>query len=574
MDSTLKKFFAALDFEEADFLSTLATQDGDLILRTAVNELDWLQYSLQHKDLDFDEQEGLYILSLGVARLIKLTLDSRDSPELGYNLIRDERRSIPVLEIASGLGMIQHGRRIAQTVSAGLCAIHAEGDSDFVVTLPAVVPDDEYYERAVCTHYQEQSRRAFQEVLSSRKLQKVKVKVDRLLRDLVYPFQEHFIGYGAHRILDDYFFALAYSEVQLADGVDNFPHAARFGGVSFRNYLLGLVFIVSLYIRHERFAVALVEKSKRVKMENILTITAEVRGMVQSIRYAINHFGSVYAGFEAVSLEQAHQIFSVLSVSKETTKLLDAPAVPMPLLVQYSREGVLRCLSGARDHPVQFLLNSLRYRFTADYSREQQTRENVMQRAIKRVLDRVFPGLTYSENIEIKLDGRAVTDIDLVLTEATSGAVVLCQLKHQDPYASDLNARRVRSSRLREEGGRWLGSIDRWLARVGDGGVRSSLRLTKSFPPPTIYRVLIAKHYAHPLTSLTQRPDAACGTWPQFFNAVRLVKGQAGRVRSLHDLIATLKKMEAPGGRQEHEAGPPTKWTIRGLTFRVCQSED
>ena len=48
--------------------------------------------------------------------------------------LRERGITIPVLEIAGGLGMIEHGRRIAQTISTGLCRIEKVGENEYIIT--------------------------------------------------------------------------------------------------------------------------------------------------------------------------------------------------------------------------------------------------------------------------------------------------------------------------------------------------------------------------------------------------------------------------------------------------------
>lgn len=571
-DDALKMFFSALNEEEKDFLGVMSTFDGDLLVRTAVNELDWLDYRYQRKPLNYDEQEQLYLLRMGVARLIKLSLDAREMPQYGFLARRDEGRARAALEVAAGAGMIQHGRRVAQSVASGLCEIEVDGSGEFLVTLPPILHDDEYYERAVAAHYRVASRTAFQQVLQTPTARKLARRVDKTLAKLVFPFAKHFIGYDARPLLDAYFFSLAFSELQLFDGYDSFRPSVHFGGIPFRTYLLGLNFVIAVMIRHERFAQSLVRKDRSIRLENILTITAEARGFVESLRDAINLFGSqLEEEFQPISIEEANVVFSVLAVNKKSSVLLDAPGSPMPLLVQYSDEGVLECMSARHDQPVLYLLNSLKHHFPAEYSREQQTREKAMQDGIRRVVDGVSPDIIYMENVLLKLDGRTLTDIDLVVIDPQSGIVIFTQIKHQDPYAGDLHAKRVRSERLAHETNRWLAAVRRWTECVGEEGIRASLRLGRSFPKPRLLKLVIARYFAHPLAPLTKADDElACATWIQLFNASLLLK-EHKTPSTIGGLFSLLKRIGSSEEPQQHQPEPSSKWTIRNLTFRVRQ---
>lgn len=573
VNAPLKQFFDALNAQESSFIPQLASDNLGLILRSAVNELDWYYYNITRADTPtYEQQEQFYLLQLGVVRLIQLSLDSRPSFDVPTVMFRRTPGiSVPTLEITAALGMIEHGRRIAQTVLTGLGRVECTGDNEFLITMPTVIPDDEYYERAISEHYRTESRRGFANLLQSNYGKKLETEVNERLSQLVYPFQTHYIGYDADPLLDEHFFAIAFSEVQLYDGYDTFQYATRFGGVRYQHYILGLTFFIAIFIRHERFAEALVKKEPSVRLENVLTISSDSEGLIESLRDAVNYFGSVYEDFEAVTLEGAQRIFEILSCSRKNTALVSRPASPLPLIIQSSDQGCIRCLTGKHGNPLQFLLDSLRHHFPRDYDRHQQLREKSMQTATKRILNEGFTGLEYLENIKIKLDGRMLTDIDLVVTEESTGTVFLCQLKHQELYGSDLHTKHVRTTRLKEQVRRWFASIDDWVGVEGEAGIRASLRLPKSFPPLSVYRLVISRHYGYPLKDLAKKPETAYASWNQFFNSIALVKNELPDSRTLGDLVAMLKRTEAPSGPQEHLAEPRSNWVINKLKFTVAQ---
>jgi hypothetical protein len=313
-----------------------------------------------------------------------------------------------------------------------------------------------------------------------------------------------------------------------------------------------------------------VRKEPSVKLENILTISSDTDEFVESIRDSINYFGPLYEDFEEVTLEDAQRIFDVLSCSRKNTALLSKPASPLPLIIRCSDKGFFRCLTGAYITPMQFLLESLRYHFPDDYNRHQQSREKSMQAAIKRVLNAGFVGLNYLENIKVKLNGRLLTDIDLVVTEASTGTILLCQLKHQELYGSDLHAKHVRTTRLKDQVKKWLVSLDHWVNAEGEAGIRASLRLPKNFPPLSIHRLVISRHYGFPLKDLAQNTEIACANWVLFVNTIELVKKEMPNDRKLANLVSKLK-VETFSSPQEHLAEPRSEWVIRNLKFTIRQ---
>lgn len=575
MISPLNQFFDALTEQEKKFLPALASDKLGILLRAAINELDWYSYNLARVANPTDEQqEQFYLLHIGVSRLIKLALEARasfDAPTVTYR--REARITIPVLEIAAGLGMIEHGRRVAQTTMSGLGTIEILGEREFLVTLPTILPDDEYYERSIADHYRRISNDDFSKVLNSEPGLDLAVEVDQLLTELVYPFKQHFIGYGAHPTLDAYFFGIASHRMQLADGYDSFHYAIKFGGVTFQKYKLALTFFLSITLRHERFAEALILKDDSVRLENILTISSEVAGFIDSMCEAINYFGGVFEGFEETTPDEVRKIFSILSVGRENTGILDRPGCALPPMVRCSDSDFIRCQTAAQAAPMQFLLDSLRYHFPREYDQHQRTRERAMQLATKRVLNEAISGLHYAENIKVKVDRKILTDIDLVITESTTGILFLVQLKHQDLYGMDVHSRNIRTNRLKRQVEGWLSATKLWSDRVGVSEVRQTLRLPRDFPDPKVYRVILTRHYSYPIRDISLDEGVVFANWIQFFNAVSLVK-QEFASPSLGDLVGVLMKGIEAAEMQEHFPEPRSEWIIDDLKFTTQQAPD
>jgi hypothetical protein len=206
---------------------------------------------------------------------------------------------------------------------------------------------------------------------------------------------------------------------------------------------------MSISFKHERFAEALVKKDSNIRLEDILTVSADPEVLTENIRDAVNNFGRAIEHFEEMSLEDARTVFRVLCCSRGNSGLLGAPGAAVPLLVQTSDRGVVKCLTGARSEPVRFLLESLRHHSPKDYDVNQQAREASLQRAVQRVLNEAYSSLEYRLNVAARVGGKVLTDIDLVVLEKSTGIVILCQLKHQDVYGANLHARRIRADRLK-----------------------------------------------------------------------------------------------------------------------------
>ena len=572
-DLPLKKFLNALTIEEKKFIPHLASDKIGLILRSSINELDWYYYNLANtKNPTHEQQEQFYLLKLGVVRLIQLSLDSRESFDVPTVMFRREYGlTIHVLEIAAALGMIEHGRRVAQTVSMGIGQIEQITENEFLITLPETIPDDDYYERAINQHYVLEYRKWFAKVLRSDSMKKLEKEVDKKLYELVFPFETYYIGYGADPLLDNYFFDIANFELQLQEGFDTFHYKTRFGGIFYQHYVLALNFLMSNYFRHERFAEALIKKDSNIKLENILTISSNTDEFIESIQEAVNYFGSEFKDFEKINFMEARRIFEILSCSRKNTSILSTPGSPLPLIVQSSATGFIRCLTGAHSEPMRFLLKSLRYHFPTEYDKNQQTREKSLQNAIKRVLNEVLKELKYKENIKIKLEDKILTDIDLLVSEEQTGVIILCQLKHQELYGFDQKEQNTRTKRLQKQVKTWIDSLNYWRKVLGENGIRTALRLPNNFPTLSIYFLIISRHYCYSVKELITTDDTIYANWLQFVNAIELLKLKKTDIQ-LKDLIEILMKVKSEADNPQHyQPEPRSEWIINELKYTTIQ---
>lgn len=563
-----------LDAEESTIRKLLANDPLGLHLRTAIAELDWYFYNLSRTvETNEEQEEQFYFLTVGVRRLIQLALDSRTSfvvPTVTFP--RDKKRTMAVLEVVAHLGFIEHGRRVADLTARGECQIARTLDR-FEFTLPSRLVDAAFHERAVAANFRSENRRLSAERFSTPDGRQHLQFVSDLLEENVRVWRDHFIGYHADPILDEHFFALGYEALAESEGYDTFHGSVQFGGIPYQKYCLATSFFLSLSLKHEGFCQALVRKHPDIRLENILTITCERDGLADSIAEALNMMGSQLEGYVATTPDEAREICRVLSVDRASTGLLARSGFTLPFAIEFSDTGYIRSLAGAQMAPAQFMLEALRYHFPREYDQHQRKREASMQRALARILDADFGGLDYRQNITLRVEGRTLTDIDLVVTDNSFGVIFLVQLKFQDLYGGDLRAERTRSERLLAEADRWLSAVEKWLASVGHDRIKSALRLPKKFEISQVYRLIVTRHFAHPLSRLQLDEHTAYATWLQLVNAVELMKRDQGSIKTLSGLFRMLRKHVVAAPVQEHQSEDATEYNLDSLKFVVRQGE-
>ncbi|MBA4092245.1 MAG: hypothetical protein C0494_16870 [Sphingobium sp.] len=571
----LREFYDRLNEAERQLSAEVAADRVGLLMRIAINELD-LDFEGFHRGSASDEvdEERSYIIRIGVVRILKLAMEAhREFEAPAITIQRDLRYSGPVLQLIAIAGTIEHGRRVAQSLSAVGGRIEKLEDS-FRITLPSKLPDLELHERELERLHVGNHRSFLSEGYEAIVGEKMGNEVRALLTDLVYPFRTHFIGYEADPTLDFYFFGHAYTDMLLAKGYDTFHFSTTFGGITFSNFKLAATFIVSVGMKHRAFVRALMEKVPSIRAEDVLTVSVETPGYLEGLRDFINEYGQQFTGHVPATDADVRVIFDVLSISRRNLALLERPGAPIPPLIQCSDGHVIRPLAGATsDEVMLFLLNALQHNFPKDYDRAQRAREGVMQRALEKAVREVLPELEYRGNIKLRQNGKVLTDLDLVIVEPSSDRVVLVQLKHQDPYGADLATMLTRTGRLNQQVGDWLRKVRSWLSAASPSEVRATLRLPSGSSTPKVSLLVLTRHYAHSLRRVVDGDDAMFANWNQLATATASLQEAGSAARGLDDLLEELKGFSVPE-EVEYLPEPSSSWGVGSLRFTIEQEQD
>ena len=570
MKEAAREFLARLSAEEGKFIAEMQLDDIGVGLITAIKEFDHYYYHLVRHERSDGTDHHFHIMQLGLPRLIVGILVT--IPRFRYPVITfksDQPLIRGALEMVSALGFIEQGRRFAQAALAGECEISRLNERQYDVVLPDLVFNMEQHEADVEHHYLRIDKHKLDEAIKETFGKTGTMDhIDVLLRENVYVFREHFIGYDAHPDLDDFFFGLANANLQFQKGYDTFNGQLRFGGVTMQKYMLATTYFLSLAFKHERFASTLVEKAPEIRLRDVLTITNEKSEIERSVIDALNKYGPSFDGFTSLTPEEARTILRVLSVRRDNISILSSTMAPMPFLIEYSETAWITSMAAIQIGAVDFLLNSLRHNFPADYDRNQQMREGSMQRALGRLLNNYLPGLTLVENVKIRRNGNTFTDIDFAAIDEADGTIVLLQLKHQDHYGGDMRRRSNRASSLRKGVEHWLAAVRAWIAEEDVTTILSALRLRKDFTLERICFVVVAKHFAHFLSSSDLKEDVAYATWIQLFDALNRQHLEE-RPHTLGGLFETLQQYVSHKMAQGFEIDELVSYHLPSLSYRT-----
>lgn len=549
LEDDFDTFMSALKAEEDQVRQELSSDRLGFFPVYAMREYDFFfkKFKEQVRGGGSEEMEEThYLLRLGLPRSLALALSLRDQYEVPTLMpVHKESLAVKARETIIRLGVVEHGRRLAVASKIGELRLRRTSQRSYEFTLPDSWIDYDRFEEAVERHFAQQGmKRYFEEYQQSKATQGLEEELRELAHENVFVYRNYFIGYNAHPTLDDHFFGLAYFFVSTSPGFDSFKFDLRFGGVSYIKYVLAVVYVYSLALKHEWFCQALLQKHPEIDPRNILTISAEKEGFVADFAEALNMYGPSFDGFTFATSAELETIYKVLSARRDNIDVLKPNGAPIPMLLEFSDTSVFRCLAGAQESPIQVLLNGLRYHFPDDYNANQQTREASLQRATERILRGGFHGLKFKRNVVLKDQGRDLTDIDLVVTEESSNTVLLFQIKAQDSYGMELNARVNRSKRFAEGSRRWVDVTKNWISRTGVHELRNRLGMKRSPEVPKVRLVVLSRFFAHFGFEEETMEDVTFCTWFQFFNAVTKTEARHGQIRTLETLFAWIVRDE------------------------------
>ncbi len=404
MKNIASEFLTKLDIEDRIFSRKLKADITGVGYLTAIKEFQFYHYNLLRNECTEDIDLQFYLLRLGLPKFVSRILSGVSCFQYPVITFKSNKALIEAAyQTVTAFGFIEHGRRLAHGAMAGECSIHKISDRNYDVVMPDVVSYFEQHEASIVHHYAKIRQEHVDSVIKESFVKTgITKQIETLLTEQVYVFRDSFIGYDAHPSLDDFFFGIANVEIQNQNGFDSFKGNLKFGGVTFQKYMLATIYFLSIALKHEKFAAALLKKSEHIRLRDILTVTCDKQEFQACMIEALNMYGPNFEEFTPVTDEEAKIIIKALSVRRDNLSVLHSTMAPLPYLIEFSDTTWIQFGAGVQLGGVDFLLNSLNHNFPDDYSRNQQTRETSMQRALQRIINDYIPGLIYVDSFKIR----------------------------------------------------------------------------------------------------------------------------------------------------------------------------
>lgn len=350
-----------------------------------------------------------------------------------------------------------------------------------------------------------------------------------LIKPWVTPYGT-MMGYGALPELDEHFINAAGPVlVSFRDYAGVHPDA-QYGEFTGEQLLAVTLVLLSLHMKHLRFALIAHSHVPEIDVGSSLTIWGPISELAESI--------SDVSGLKLATVEP---ILRALTLSYEDLPRLRDTLTPLlPLLVDLGNGFCLRPISCLGDNPLSMFQRLASWRSRIPHKRTSRLREDWMRREVYSV----FGGNKYScvEGAIVLREGpKILTDIDAAVFDNATGELALIQLKWQDYATRDVKELVSKSRNFSEEVDAWAEKVNSWIFSRSPQQVAQALRLKLRGPQrvTAVFLFAVSRTQARPhgYGSPVKKPFLSIASWSQF-KRVRLQVGPGpGVFNKMHEAL-------------------------------------
>ncbi|MEZ4726961.1 MAG: hypothetical protein R3E79_07495 [Caldilineaceae bacterium] len=341
-------------------------------------------------------------------------------------------------------------------------------------------------------------------------------------------WRKDYIMYDTNPEIDDFYSEVGFLHSERMFGQDSFPKHAKFGNQTFDLFQSTVITLIGWTFKHISFCTQLMKKAPYINPRNIYSIPYRLSDKAKYLAAALN-----------VDFEAAKQALEVLTLTQENRQhhCMSSGYFAAPAAIQVGQDMAVVPIWGCTSHPFIFMLNELKRKYRADWDRAVEAREDIFREE----LYSLFQSSRYyklDRNVNIKLNGSVVTDIDAIVFDRFTGTLALFQLKWQDLFGNSLRERESRKKNFYQTGNQWVAKLCEWLNLVTSEQLSELIGLAtsegKQLSATRLF--VIGRNSAHFSGSGSLDSRAAWGTWYQFSRTMERVN-QEDTINSLFAML-------------------------------------
>lgn len=372
-------------------------------------------------------------------------------------------------------------------------------------------------------------------------------KVNSIMQPLIRPWDSGYgimMAYDADPEVDDHFLAEASIYVNRCRNDAGIHPSIAVGETSGVDLIALTAVIVSLHLKHIRFALLASQLYPEICIPQSLTIWGPIADLKASI-----------TEWMGVSSQQASDAIDAITIRATDARLLENETSPLiPLLIDLGNGMLIRPVASLARNPFAAITRTL-------VERDARARHEIMRPREEWLRDQLyamFRGSRYAVvegNVKLRSGSKILTDIDAAILDRTTGELALFQIKWQDFSTDDVRALRSRTRNLVHEVEAWAEKVGKWFILQNAATIANTFRLSPKQHGPVLkmflfaisHRVANVGGFGNPLT----REDVVLGNWPQF---VRL-RHEVGPAENVFDQLH--QQVAAEAGRSISPSAVP-----------------
>jgi len=377
-----------------------------------------------------------------------------------------------------------------------------------------------------------------------------------ILPELVKNVQKYLdwgISYRTSKEIDDYFLEWGRLYLRRMWGQDLIGLEDRIGPSQYNEYLGVLVALAGRAQKHFCYASILRRRHPELDLRNLLTTFAPYESFLDALA---RHLDA-----DQIHVQQLCESMTLSPFNRSTHT--SSGDIAWASMIRSSQSHVILPLFGLEHSPFRFLLRDLKAKYPKDWFSAANGREARWQIELTDLFNSKRWSVI-SKGIDLKHEGRILTDIDYLIYDEQQNTVLLFQLKWQDPVGLDDKAKLSAAHNFERGGNKWVEATAAWLEVYGpeELGARTNTPMNAK----TKVLLLVMGRYTGPLLSFSNLDQRAVWTdWATFLKSI--FSGSTITLdRMCEDLMQRQKAVSQPSFRESYA------FPLNGLTVAFGMS--
>ncbi|WP_103068274.1 hypothetical protein [Aquimarina sediminis] len=361
------------------------------------------------------------------------------------------------------------------------------------------------------------------------RLKYLKPIVEKQVFEKVSIWKEHFIRYDSTSELDEHYEIVGRLFRRRMTGSDSFPLDAKFGLLSFGEIIMIIEAIIGYSLKHKDHCLALLRKTNyTINPWNLYPLDERIDDLAYSISiHKKLDYKKVFSFLVKLSIDE-----------KDVDKLGDSAGNAPPPLIRISKEFILKSLAGILNNPFAYLTRSLKFNYERDYFNAVNHREKVFKDDLYKLLD-AKNLISISRNINLKLNGKLITDIDALIYDINSKTILLVQLKWLDDFGASMKMRYSMSKNFYSSSIKWIDKVESWLKeREIFELIKNDIKGINQNDIKNIELLILGRNFSH----FSDQKEDNRASWCSWYTLIKLVTENSNYKKDIKLLTRKIKE--------------------------------